>query len=154
VKKECKELHAYFGPVHHAKGKGALEAVDRPRVELEVGCSVAMDEWGRTRWPQSARWDYLLVTEPGRCLGVEVHHAIPKEVKRLVAKKAWAVARMAEAEIPVHQWWWIPSGKNALGSTGVRHRQLVKAVIRVARGVLDHAQVDAMEAAASKRSRR
>jgi hypothetical protein len=145
MKKECQELAAYFGPVHHAKGKGALEAVDRPRMTLEVGCSVALDEWGRPRWPQHPRWDYLLVTESGRCLAVEVHTAIPKEVKKLVAKKDWAVERLAEAEISVHQWWWIPSGKNALGSTGVRHRQLIKAAIRVARGVLDQHQVDAAD---------
>lgn len=61
---------------------------------------------------------------------------------------------VAAAEIPVHQWWWIPSGKNALRSTGVRHRQLVKAAIRVARGVLDQAQVDAADSTARSRSRR
>jgi hypothetical protein len=154
MKKECRELCSYFGPEHHATGKNALEAVDRPRVSLEVGCSVALDEWGRRRWPQAPRWDYLLVTEPGRCLAVEVHHAIPKEVKKLVAKKGWAVERLAEVEIPVHQWWWIPSGKNALGSTGVRHRQLVKAAIRVARGVLDQTQVDATDSMPRRRNRR
>jgi hypothetical protein len=38
----CRELSRYFGPDHHAKGKGALEAVDRPRMTLGVECSVAL----------------------------------------------------------------------------------------------------------------
>lgn len=150
----CVELSRYFGPEHHVKGKGALEGVDRPRMTLGVECSVALDEWGRPRWPRDPRWDYLLASESGLCLGVEVHHAIPKEIKKLVAKKSWAVERLAEAEITVHQWWWIPSGKNALGPTGVRHRQLVKAAIRVARSVLDEDQVDAAGAAPKTKKKR
>ncbi len=154
MKKECKELLAYFGPEHHAMGKGALEPGDRPRMMLQIECSVALDEWGRPQWPQDPRWDYLLVSESGRCLGVEVHHAIPKEVKKLVAKKDWAVERLAEAEIAVHQWWWIPSGKNGLGpTTGTRHRQLVKAAIRVSHGVLDEQQVDAATPSARTRKK-
>lgn len=49
---------------------------------------------------------------------------------------------------------WIPSGKNALGPTGVRHRQLVKAAIRVARSVLDEDQVDAAGAAPKPKRKR
>jgi hypothetical protein len=154
MKKRSRELSTYFGPTHHAMGKGALEAGDRPRVAIDVDSSVALDEWGRPRWPQDYRWDYLLMSEAELCLGVEVHHAIPKEVKRLVGKKAWAVQRVAEAKISVQQWWWIPSGKNALGSTGIRHRQLVKAAIRVARSVLDQGQVDAAAAPSRPRRRR
>ena len=123
-------------------------------MSLDVGCSVALDEWGRPRWPRDPRWDYLIVNDSGLCLGVEVHSAIPKEVKKLVAKKGWAVERLAEAEISVDQWWWIPSGKNALGSTGVRHRQLVKAAIRVARSVLDQGQVDAANTTSRTRKKR
>jgi hypothetical protein len=143
-KTKCRELADYFGPGHHAKGKGALEAGDRPRIALAVECTVALDDWGKRRWPRDARWDYLIRCEPGLCLGVEVHPATAKEVKNLVAKKSWAVDRLAEAELAVHQWWWIPSGKNALGSTGIRRRQLVKAAIRVARSVLDENQVGAV----------
>ncbi|WP_428263181.1 hypothetical protein [Haliangium sp.] len=136
----CQRLAARFGP-YHQKGKQALEPADRPRVDLTLTCSVAFDAWGEQQWPRSSRWDYLIVTGADGTLAVEVHPATHGEVKRVIAKKRWALERLADGEVKPAQWWWIPSGKSTIPATGTGRRRLVAEKIRLARRVLDQSQV-------------
>lgn len=135
----ARRLRARFG-AHCLKGKQALAAGDRDRVDLRVGHSVALDEWGKAEWPRCPRWDYALV-ESGRVLAIEVHSATAGDVRGVLAKKPWAIERLQEAIVTAEQWWWIPSGRNTIPSTGAARRQLAQAGIRLARRVLDRSQV-------------
>ena len=138
---KCKKLAARFQG-HHHPGKQAREAVDRPRLVIDSSCSVALEKWGLSNGHTRTKlWDYFVVTGE-RLLGVEVHPATAGDVKDVLDKHAWALARLREADTAAQQWWWIPSGRNTVPSSGRATRLLAKAGIRLSRRVLDARQVE------------
>lgn len=137
------KLKRHFGD-HRKQGKHAVEAIDRHRLAINPICSVALEAWGRAHGYAAFRtklWDYLLVSPSDRLLGVEVHPATAGDVKDVMEKQGWALARLKEAQLVADQWWWVPSGKNTIPSSGRSTRLLAKAGILLSRRVLDEQQI-------------
>lgn len=98
---------------------------------------IDFDEATRPLAPQEHRWDYFIGVraspkDRGEIIGIEVHTAIDKNVKDVIAKKR-ASAPLLAAELlagrSVGRWVWIASGKNGFASHDRVKRQLQEARI-------------------------
>lgn len=118
-------------------GLGALRTDHRAKViaDDEAGCSVDLDTHYQHSVDQAQRWDYVIVlnNDGTTGIGMEDHHASPREVDTMIGKKQWAADVMAtEAPAVVMQWWcWISASDEILitPNTPAAHRLAAEGIV-------------------------
>lgn len=120
-------------------GLKALLKRDRAYVEDPSGVvntSLDIDSALKEAEPNASRWDYLLEVrhEGSPIVGVEIHPAVPREVKKLIEKKQWARKVEAEHFNDGHficAWYWLASGKMGLSKNSREYRLLAQNGIKI-----------------------
>jgi len=120
-----------------AKGAlGALPARDRALFidEQHIACSVFFDECVGQFAPESARWDYLVVSTLSRrkVVAVEVHEGTVHAIDQMLAKKAWTQRYLQEhcpAALP-KSWLWVAPEGVRFPRGGTHAKRLATAGIR------------------------
>jgi len=121
-------------------GLGAVRRRDRTHFDDSAGVvetSIDVDAALERIDPNAARWDYFLDVRASEAtlVGVEVHPAVPREVKKVIEKKRWAETVVAEnfrEGSRVHVWYWIASGTMGLSKNTREYRQLAQSGIKIA----------------------
>lgn len=95
-------------------GEEVIEREHRAVVLLgsQTACGVALDRCLQPHEPDIDRWDYIFSQRDNNDgIGVEVHHASPLEVDKMIAKKAWAQTTVSGAcpDLQVRRWIWVAS---------------------------------------------
>lgn len=106
-------------------GLGAVSAADRGCIEESLRASFAdsvdLDAALNARYPQDARWDYILGHgSTGVLLGLEPHSAEDDEIRTVVLKRKAAIVQLRphlREGARVVAWFWVASGRVQFAST-------------------------------------
>lgn len=77
--------------------------------------------------PDANRWDYLVENvDAATGVAIEVHPAVPREVKTMIRKRDWARGAIADhaSHLTSVRWVWLASGRVALPPTTAEFRRL------------------------------
>jgi hypothetical protein len=133
-------LHEHVRPGKQALKEPEKVVTDPPSFVTD-GIALDDDAYADEK-TKSKRWDYWIGTEdPSKpIVGIEVHPALPREVKGMIEKKRWAESKAANELIggkrAVRAWYWVASGKTGLSPTTTEYKQMVNAGILFAGGLL------------------
>ena len=118
------------GPVSHALKGSYLAAAIREGIQAvpndkrkhiaepirrDFQDSLDLDEASRPRYPNDARWDYLLGHAPSaRVVAIETHSAETSEVSRVIQKRTASLGHLRDQLAAGHHvaaWYWVASGR-------------------------------------------
>ena len=99
-----------------------------------IGDSLELDEALSVAFPKSPRWDYIFsVSDAGKLMALEPHHATDSEVSRVIAKKRHAAEQLRMHLHPkyrVSEWLWVSHGRTSFSRMEPATRRLAQEGIR------------------------
>jgi hypothetical protein len=99
-----------------------------------IGDSLELDEALRAAFPNSHRWDYIFsVSDAGKLVALEPHHAGDSEISVVIAKKRHAVEQLRthlHQRYRVSEWLWVSHGRASFSRMEQATRRLAQEGIR------------------------
>ncbi|HLP45693.1 MAG TPA: hypothetical protein VK186_07570 [Candidatus Deferrimicrobium sp.] len=136
---------------HCAKGLQAIESKHRKCVQfkdIQVSCSLNIDEAFRKTEPQNNRWDYYMHVIDDRKLAYAVffepHTCTTKEVSCFIEKYRWLINKINSPfsflvkDTQCQFYFWIPSSGNKIVTHSPQYKRLKKTNIRILKVIHDH----------------
>lgn len=136
---------------HCAKSLQAIESKHRKCVQLknlQVSCSLNIDEAYRKAEPQNHRWDYYIHvinnTRLAYAVFFEPHTCTTKEVSCFLEKHQWLMEKIKSSLSFLVRgterqfYFWIPSSGNKIVTHSPQYKRLKKTNIRIVKIINDH----------------
>ena len=123
----------------YQKGLQALREKDKDKIEAQntrkLNGSVNIDECLKNKYPNASRWDYAIGYN-NQTYFVEVHPAIPREIKELAKKLNWL--KNWKRNTPFrndNNFYWVASGKVGISSKSKYGKRIAELGIKL-KGIL------------------